>query len=435
MPADVQSSKESSKEKFYGPWVIASCFLTFGLSTGFPYYNIVFFYDYFSKPVAEQGYGWSIPEITLGFPLAALLTLWVGPLVVPRFSPRKMIIVGTGLTCLAFQGFAMMDGSLITYYGVWILYVVGYIISGPIPHQIIISNWYRQKRGRAMGVTYVGVAVIASIGSYIAPELVKGMDYKTTLQIMGAFLLLAWPVAFFLISDHPSEKGQLPDGEQTESEAVAREAAEPAKKFSDLLGRKTFWLLLVGSACSIGAIGAVNAHMKLIFGDQGFVDQEARNAIWRVASMCMLWASIFGRLGVGWAADRFSRKRVMLLTYVLVAGTIPLLLLVTPDQTYFVYIFALLFGFGMGADYMLIPLMAADQFGLTSLGRAMSLILPGDTIGQTWFPRWLAQLKGAVAGGYGTALWAVFGVAMIGATAIGLLPGQKGADKASGETG
>jgi hypothetical protein len=64
----------------------------------------------------------------------------------------------------------------------------------------------------------------------------------------------------------------------------------------------------------------------------------------------------------------------------------------------------------------------------------MSLILPGDTIGQTWSPRWLAQLKGAV-GGYGTALWAVFGVAMIGATAIGLLPGQKAADKASGEAG
>ncbi len=40
----------------------------------------------------------------------------------------------------------------------------------------------------------------------------------------------------------------------------------------------------------------------------------------------------------------------------------------------------------MGADYMLIPLMAAEQFGVNSLARAMAIILPVNTIGQTWFP-------------------------------------------------
>ncbi len=49
-------------------------------------------------------------------------------------------------------------------------------------------------------------------------------------------------------------------------------------------------------------------------------------------------------------------------------------------------LFAILFGFGMGADYMLIPLMAADQFGVNTLARAMAIILPANTIGQTWFP-------------------------------------------------
>ena len=47
------------------------------------------------------------------------------------------------------------------------------------------------------------------------------------------------------------------------------------------------------------------------------------------------------------------------------------------------YLFAIVFGFAMGADYMLIPLMAADLFGLRSLGRAMSAILPvrhGDAV-------------------------------------------------------
>ena len=86
-----------------------------------------------------------------------------------------------------------------------------------------------------------------------------------------------------------------------------------------------------------------------------------------------------------------------------------------------VYLFAIVFGFAMGADYMLIPLMAADQFGLRSLGKAMSAILPSDTITQFWTPRVIAMLAARVAG-YGQALWAVAGLAALGAVAIALLP-------------
>ena len=77
----------------------------------------------------------------------------------------------------------------------------------------------------------------------------------------------------------------------------------------------------------------------------------------------------------------------------------------------------MLFGFGMGADYMLIPLMAAEQFGVNSLARAMAIILPADTIGQTWFPYGIARLREAV-GSYSTALTVVFAVALIGAIAV-----------------
>ena len=70
----------------------------------------------------------------------------------------------------------------------------------------------------------------------------------------------------------------------------------------------------------------------------------------------------------------------MLVTYAQVAVAIPLLFLVTPQAPQFAYLFGVVFGFAMGADYMLIPLMAADLFGLRTLGRAMSAIVPSDTI-------------------------------------------------------
>ncbi|HXG31994.1 MAG TPA: hypothetical protein VNJ11_01405, partial [Bryobacteraceae bacterium] len=108
------------KRPFYGWWVVAACFVTFGISTGFPYYNIAFFFDYF-----RDDHGWPISFITLGAPVAVLLTIWAGPVIVPRVSPRLLIVIGTGLTFLAFQLFARLSGARWEYYAVWCLYMVG----------------------------------------------------------------------------------------------------------------------------------------------------------------------------------------------------------------------------------------------------------------------------------------------------------------------
>ena len=419
------------KKSFYGWWIVAACFLTFGISTGFPYYNIAFFFDYF-----RDDHGWPIRLITLGAPVAVLLTIWAGPVIVPRVSPRLLIIVGTGMTFAAFQWFARLSGATWEYFGAWCLYMVGYFLSGPIPHQIIISNWLKEKRGRAMGVTYVGVAIVGSIGNKLGPWLASQMHYTEALKLMSYLLLAAWPLAIFVLRTKPQDVGQFPDGKQQPAEAPVAAIVEPPKTFGYLLRRSAFWYLLVGSAASIGSIAAVNIHMKFVFEYQGFVDQAARDQIWGTASFWVLWSSIGGRLLAGYLADKLPRKYVMLATYLVVAGAIPTLFLVKPASTSFVYLFALVFGFAMGADYMLIPLMAADQFGLATLARAMSAILPSDTISQFWFPNFIARLRDWLAGDYRMAMMAVFATASIGAVFIGLLPrhAEKGSDSSAAES-
>jgi Na+/melibiose symporter-like transporter len=160
------------KKSFYGWWIVAACFLTFGVSTGFPYYNIAFFFDYF-----RDDHQWPIQIVTLGAPIAVLLTIWAGPIIVPKVSPRLLIVVGTGMTFLAFQWFSRLSGNTWEYYAAWCVYMVGYFLAGPIPHQIIISNWFKEKRGRAMGITYVGVAIVGSIGNKVGPYLASKMPY------------------------------------------------------------------------------------------------------------------------------------------------------------------------------------------------------------------------------------------------------------------
>ncbi len=178
--------------------------------------------------------------------------------------------------------------------------------------------------------------------------------------------------------------------------------------------------------CSIGSIGAVNFLMKLVFQenfDKSITDpnqaQMLLNATWQVASMTILMSSIGGRLLIGGFSDKFPIKWVMAISYFLSAATIPLLLAVRPPVN--PWVFSILFGFAMGADYMLIPLMAAKQFGLTTLPRAMAIILPANTITQTGFPVLTAALQ-QYFGSYTTPLYIVFAVGILSGISISLLP-------------
>jgi MFS family permease len=414
-------SAAAEQKGFYGWWISIAAFFTFGLAVGIPYYGMGFYYDYYQKQ-----FGWSRPEMTLGFPLAVILTLWVGPVVMHRFSPRILMMIGVALTALSFIGFSQMTGSLAFYYGMWALYTVGYILSGPIPHQIIISQWFKRNRGKAMAATYLGVGAFGGlVVKYFAAPITQATNFQNALFWTGVVVLLVIPIAYFVMRDKPSDMGQTPDG----LPVLANEVPPPSRTIGDLLGQRTFWLLMLGSLCSIGSIGSINFHMKLVFKEQGFTDQRTLDAIFGNANMLILFSSIGGRIVMGYLADKFSKKYVMAVTYLLVACTIPLLFLVRPESPEYVYVFAILFGFGMGADYMLIPLMAAEQFGVNTLARAMAIILPADTIGQTWFPYLVSHIRES-AGTYSVALNIVFGMAALGAAAILMLPAHGKKDEA-----
>jgi hypothetical protein len=275
----------------------------------------------------------------------------------------------------------------------------------------------------AMGICYVGVGLFAAMSSKLVKAVTEAYDFHVALIVVGCIMFLAWPLAIFVLRDKPGEKGLYADGAAT----PPAHANVATMTLGGLLGQWNFWLLLIGSICSIGAIGSVNFHMKLAFKEQGFTNQADVNALWSNAQFWISITSIAGRLLIGRFSDVFPMKYVMTITYFIVAGAIPLLLMVTPGSN--PYFFAVIFGFAMGADYMLIPLMAAKQFGVNSLATAMAIILPVNTIGQTWVPQAVSVLHDKYHS-YEIAMNYVLGLALIGAIAIALLPKSGVEDKA-----
>ena len=106
----------------------------------------------------------------------------------------------------------------------------------------------------------------------------------------------------------------------------------------------------------------------------------------------------------------------MIATFMLIGLSIQILVY-SRDYPVLLYVFAVFFGFGLGADYMLIPLMAAECFGLAGLGRILGIIITSDSVGEAIMPFIVARIRENT-GSYGPGFLVLSILSIIGAAAI-----------------
>ncbi|MCF6357071.1 MAG: MFS transporter, partial [Draconibacterium sp.] len=162
-------------------------------------------------------------------------------------------------------------------------------------------------------------------------------------------------------------------------------------------------------------------HLKLYLGDLDFTQSQAAN----IFSIVLL-SRLFGRVAMGWLSDIIERKYGMVLIYLIVAMAIASLFL--PPFAGRIYVFAVVFGIGLGGDYMIIPLMAGDLFGVRALGRTMGIILVADGLAESFFPVLVGYLYNDVAR-YSIGFGVLIFVALTGVLIISFLPKVRKKDR------
>jgi sugar phosphate permease len=386
-----------------GALAVVTAFLALFSVVGFALYGLPFFYDFFVRDL-----GWTRQQVTWGNGLSKLL---VGPLFgfaagvfIDRFGPRRLMLAGILMAGLALVGLGGVHG-LGAFYFFYLFNALGYVCGGPLPNQVLLSRWFDAARGKAMGIAYLGIGVGGALVPLIAHALTQAFGWRDALRILGvAMVAIAFPAAFFV----------------REPPASAAAAVAPPPLLP-ILRQPAFYFLALASMCSIGAVGGTIQNLKLYLSlDRGLAQGEAA----RILSLILL-GSIVGRLLMGWLADRWPKKRVMLLIYLLVAGSIPILLYASTKGA--VTLFAIVFGIGLGGEYMVIPLMAAELFGTRVLGRAMGIILAADGVAEATAPVLVGRLHD-LSGNYVTGFSVLIGFALVGAVAIAMLPSHKADD-------
>jgi sugar phosphate permease len=374
-------------------------FLVLFSIVGLALWGLPFYYDFM-----VQQFGWTRAQVTSGNALSKLV---VGPLfgfvagwVVDRFGPRRLMMLGILMAGAALIGLGSIS-TLGMFYFFYLFNALGYVCGGPLPNQVLLTRWFRKSRGKAMGFAYLGIGLGGAAVPWISHTLVVHFGWQAALRILGLIVIaIAFPVAFLV----------------KEPRALQR----PALAISDRPSRSPFksapfYLLLAGSMCSIAAVSGTQQNLKLFM---TFDLRYAQGDAARVLSL-VLASSIAGRLLMGWLADRFSKKYVMLLIYLLVAAAIPFLF--ASRSPGLLYAFAILFGIGLGGDYMIIPLMTAEIFDVQLLGRLLGVILTADGIAEAVSP-WMVGRIRDVTGSYSKGFLILIGMALLGAMAAAALP-------------
>ncbi len=404
-PRDVTSPIDDGKpaSRRGAVQVAGTAFVVLFCIVGLALWGLPFYYDFM-----VQQFGWTRAQVTSGNALSKLV---VGPVfgfiagwIIDRFGPRRVMMAGILMAGGALIGLGWVS-TLGMFYLFYFFSALGYVCGGPLPNQVVLSRWFDKSRGKAMGFAYLGIGIGGATVPWMSHALVQHFGWQVALRLLGLLIVVASLPLAFLMKEAPP---QFADNRTMAGSAEVKSA------FKSL----AFYLLTLGSMCSIAAVSGTQQNLKLFLSlDRHYSQGEAAQVLSLVLS-----CSIAGRLLMGWLADRFSKKYVMLLTYLLVAAGIPLLFL---GRTPFsLYASAAVFGVGLGGDYMIIPLMTAEIFGMRVLGRLLGVILTAGGVAEAVAPWLTGRLRDAT-GNYSSSCFLLVGVALLGAIAVLGLPEQR----------
>lgn len=400
----------ASPRIFYGWWIVVAAFLNLFLAVGVIFYGFPVFY-----PAFVTALGFTRSQVTQGFLLGFLAIglpfgLLAGVLI-DRVGARWVILSGVGFIGLPLIGMGFMT-AFWQYQLLCIIEVIGYVLAGPIANQVLITHWFRARRGQAMGYAYLGLGLGGAVSPPTINWLLHRFGWRHALEIVGTVIIAVLvPIGIWVTRSTPADIGLYPDGaEIPPSGGNTLMIGSAFNAIGSTMRSINFWLIIAGSALVIGAMNAVIQHFIFYLENQGYSSTAASRYL-----SILLVASLGGRVIVGYVADRFRKKNTMAGFYLLLGGAIPLLYLA--HRPLAVLSFAVIFGFSMGADYMLIPLVTAECFGVASLGKILALIIMAYSIGQ-WVGPWVA---GYIFDRYGTydPAWKIMAcAALLGSAAI-----------------
>ena len=300
-----------------------------------------------------------------GFMLLSAIFMPIVGKLLDTYSIRLVLIIGSFVYGLSLISLYFVN----TYTAFIIIFVLpialGASLMGNLSVSKLVSRWFFQYTGRALGIAALGVSfsglIMPNLTNYIINEL--GMSWRDAYLYYGLFtLIINAPLFKFWVIDHPSDVDQLVDGKQEESnDGSSMQEQGLDWSVSQLLNDRNFWVLSIVFALQFCSMMAVLSHITFYASERGWIEQAAF-----IFSMYAIPAMI-SKLVFGWLVENKmdARAAVSLSLIIQLVGTVLILFAESPLQ---LSIIIALFGFGGGAALPLSNILFNQTYTQKSFG-------------------------------------------------------------------
>ncbi|HEV8715340.1 MAG TPA: MFS transporter [Candidatus Binatia bacterium] len=396
---------------FYGWWIVVAS----GVGLAMHYGPIIVpTFGVFLKPLSQE-FGWSRAQISLAFSLSVLGVTLILPFIgrlVDRFGARRIILPSVLLFGLCILSLALLSAHLWHFYVVYLL--MGVVASGttPVPYSKVISRWFDQRRGLALGLAAGGSALSAAFMPSVAQALITAVGWRQAYMLLSLMAVgVAIPVVGLLLKETPQMLGLGPDGEDIgQTKTLTQHSQEEGLSFSEARHTNAFWLMIGAFFLMSVVFHGCIIHLVPLLTDRGLSAQSAA-----LAASVLGTGALAGRVGVGYLLDRLFAPSVAVCFFC--GSTLGLSLLWSEASGGLAFAAAVLIGLGQGAELDLIPYLVSRYFGLRAFGEIYGYAFAVFTFGGVLGPLLMGTGFDAT-GSYGLGL-GVLAVAAL--TAAGLM--------------
>jgi MFS family permease len=381
-------------------WVVAGS--TIGLTFGQG--PVMFFtFGVFVAPLTAE-YGWSRATISAALFISFAIASFASPLVgklVDRFGVRQVTLPSIALFALSGAAITLTPASpagFLALWGIWGLFSGG---QAPLPYAKVISAWFDEKRGLALGVAMCGTGIGTAILPQFARALIDAYGWRAGyIGLAAATMAFAFPAVALLVREPDRSRRGESSGPTLELPGITGAQAWRSARF-----------LAIGAAAflAVTTINGTIAHLVPLL-----TDHNTPPGIVAASLTAVGLSTIAGRLLTGYLLDRFFAPYVA--AGMFLVPVLSLLLLGTGVSGMAPIAAAIGLGVGLGAEVDLIAFLVSRYFGLRSFGEIYGYLFGLFTFGTGLGP-YLMGLSFDITRSYNVML-TLFAVFLIAASAL-----------------
>ncbi len=343
------------KRLYYGYIIVLIGFLltVFG-------WGIFYSYGVFFRPL-ENEFQWTRAVTSGAFSISVLIS-GVSGIIAGRLSDRfgPKVVIGACAVLLSL-GYILMSAvhnvqQFYLLYGILVATGVGGFWAPPVS---TIARWFSGKRGLMTGIVSGGISFGTLVLPPLATHLIDSLNWRITYIIIGAAVLIISLVGAQFLKRHPQEMGLEPQ----QNKQPDLKVHPPSQNFTlrEAIRTRQFWMVCVIYIC----FGLVQLSIMVHIVPHAVGMQISPINAATILSVIGA-VSLVSRIIVGTMTDKLKVKTSTIISLGSLASA--MLWLQYSHDLWQLYVFAVIFGFGYGGLSCLQALIAAELYGLISLG-------------------------------------------------------------------